>query len=105
MVADGAAGVAAGGVVTGGEGGVVTGLGAAECAVAVGLGVAECAVAVGLGAVECAVTAVLQPAVSPASSASPAADRARGNDMIFLFELLFRNHGRHAYRWPPCVHI
>jgi hypothetical protein len=105
MVAGGAAGVVADGVVAGGEGGVVAGLGVPECAVAVGLGAAECAVAVGLGAAECAVTAVLQPAVSAASSASPAADRARGNDMIFLFELLFRNHGRHAYRWPPCVHI
>ena len=89
-----AGGAVAGGVVAGREGGV-----------AVGLGAAECAVAVGLGAVECAVTAVLQPAVSAASSASPAADRARGNDMIFLFDLLFTNHGRHAYIWPPCVHI
>src|SRR5215471_2286051 len=50
------------------------------CAAA-GLAAAECVPAAGLGAEECAAAAVPQPAASTASSASPAAGRARVNDM------------------------
>ena len=67
-------------------------------------GLAECAVAVGLGVEEWAATAVLQPAVNAASSASPAADRARGKDMDQPFRLMaagkacvMRTHCRHAH--------
>jgi hypothetical protein len=62
-------------------------------------GLAECAVAVGLGAEEWAATAVLQPAVNAASSASPAADRARGKDMDQPFRFMAAG-GR-----ASCVHI
>ena len=92
VVTGGAGGVVtrgAGGVVTGRAGGVVTGRAG---------GVVECAVAVGLGAEECAVTAVLQPAVSAASSATPAADRARGKDMDQPFSV-------HGFGGASCVHI
>jgi hypothetical protein len=97
----------AGGVVTGRAGGVVTGrAGGVVTGRAGGFGVAECAVAVGLGVVECAATAVLQPAVSAASSASPAADRAKGKDMDCPFRfVVFVNDGRYAYRLPSCAHM
>jgi hypothetical protein len=105
VVAGGGAGVVAGGaggVVVGGAGGFVVCL--ADGLVVGGMvgdadGLAECAVAVGLGAWECAATAVLQPAVNAASSASPAADRARGKDMDQPFR--FMAAGRRA----SCVHI
>jgi hypothetical protein len=122
VVAGGGAGVVAGGgagVVAGGAGGLVVG-GAGGLVVcladglAVGLadglvvgdadGLAECAVAVGLGAEEWAATAVLQPAVNAASSASPAADRARGKDIDQPFSVrgrgkacVMRTHCRHAH--------
>ena len=88
-----AGGVVAGGVVAGGEGGV-----------AVGLVAAECAVAVGLGAAECAVTAVLQPAVSAASSGARL-PIVRGGRTGFSFSICYsrtiaamRTYGRHGTR-------
>jgi hypothetical protein len=123
VVAGGGAGVVAGGgagVVAGGAGGVVVGgaggfvvcltVGLADGLVVGGMvvgdadGLAECAVAVGLGAEEWAATAVVQPAVNAASSASPAADRARGKDMDQPFPVhgrgkacVMRTHCRHAH--------
>jgi hypothetical protein len=119
VVAGGGAGVVAGGgagVVAGGAGGVVVGgAGGLVVCLADGLvvggmvvgdadGLAECAVAVGLGAEEWAATAVLQPAVNAASSASPAADRARGKDIDQPFSVhgrgkacVMRTHCRHAH--------
>jgi hypothetical protein len=114
MVAGGGAGVLAGGAggsvvggaggsVVGGAGGLVVGEadGLADGGMVVGDadGLAECAVAVGLGVEEWAATAVLQPAVNAASSASPAADRAREKDM----DQPFRSWPRE--RRASCVHI
>ena len=110
MVAGGGAGVLAGGAggsVVGGAGGLVVGGadgltdGLADGGMVVGDadGLAECAVAVGLGVEEWAATAVLQPAVNAASSASPAADRAREKDM----DQPFRSWPRE--RRASCVHI
>jgi hypothetical protein len=106
VVAGGGAGVVAGGgagVVAGGAGGLVVG-GAGGLVVCLADGLAECAVAVGLGAEEWAATAVLQPAVNAASSASPAADRARGKDIDQPFSVrgrgkacVMRTHCRHAH--------
>src|SRR6476646_7889029 len=102
----GGAGVVAGGAggwVVGGAGGSVVGLADGGMVVGDADGLAECAVAVGLGAEEWAATAVLQPAVNAASSASPAADRARGKDMDQPFSVhgrgracVMRTHCRHA---------
>ena len=115
VVAGGGAGVVAGGaggVVAGGAGGLVVCLadGLADGLVVGGMvvgdadGLAECAVAVGLGAEEWAATAVLQPAVNAASSASPAADRARRKDIDQPFRFMaagkacvMRTHCRHAH--------
>jgi hypothetical protein len=115
MVAGGGAGVLAGGAggsVVGGAGGLVVGGadgltdGLADGGMVVGDadGLAECAVAVGLGVEEWAATAVLQPAVNAASSASPAADRAREKDMDQPFSVMaagkacvIRTHCRHAH--------
>lgn len=113
MVAGGGAGVVAGGAggsVVGGAGGLVDGLadGLADGGMVVGDadGLAECAVAVGLGVEEWAATAVLQPAVNAASSASPAADRAKGKDMDQPFSVHGRGKGvRHAYILPSCAHL
>jgi hypothetical protein len=110
MVAGGGAGVLAGGAggsVVGGAGGSVVGGadgladGLADGGMVVGDadGLAECAVAVGLGVEEWAATAVLQPAVNAASSASPAADRTREKDMDQPFRLWPRE------RRASCVHI
>jgi hypothetical protein len=108
----------AGGWVVGGTGGLVVCLAAGLAAglVAGGAdggadGLAECAVAVGLGAEEWAATAVLQPAVNAASSASPAADRARGKDMDQPFSVqgfgkmcVMRTHCRHAHTCDTARH-
>ena len=110
MVAGGGAGVLAGGAggsVVGGAGGSVVGGadgladGLADGGMVVGDadGLAECAVAVGLGVEEWAATAVLQPAVNAASSASPAADRTREKDM----DQPFRSWSRE--RRASCVHF
>jgi hypothetical protein len=115
VVAGGGAGMVvggAGGLVVGGAGGFVVclGDGLADGLAVGGLvvgdadGLAECAVAVGLGAEEWAATAVLQPAVNAASSASPTADRVRGKDMDQPFRFtaagkacVMRTYCRHAH--------
>ncbi len=118
MVAGGGAGVLAGGgagVLAAGAGGVVVGGadGLADGGMVVGDadGLAECAVAVGLGVEEWAATAVLQPAVNAASSATPAADRARGKDMDQPFRFMaagkacvMRTHCRHAHTCDTVRH-
>jgi len=109
MVAGGGAGVLAGGAggsVVGGTDGLADGLADGGMVVGDADGLAECAVAVGLGVEEWAATAVLQPAVNAASSASPAADRAREKDMDQPFSVHGRGKGvRHAYTLPSRAHL